>query len=71
MKPVIAQDNTSIIPSRPYQKEFARLEVQGAFTSKRKLLRLVREAGLQPMTQPLVDVHSLSACSPCLLPLFC
>mmetsp|Transcript_1261 Transcript_1261/g.3253 ORF Transcript_1261/g.3253 Transcript_1261/m.3253 type:complete len:467 (+) Transcript_1261:2-1402(+) len=36
-------DNTSIIPSRPYQKEFARLEVQGAFTSKRKLLRLVRE----------------------------
>ncbi|CAE7468184.1 glnS [Symbiodinium sp. CCMP2592] len=36
-------DNTSIVPSRPYQKEFARLEVQGAFTSKRKLLRLVRE----------------------------
>lgn len=36
-------DNTSIIPSRPNQKEFARLEVEGAVTSKRKLLRLVKE----------------------------
>ena len=40
----MTEDNTSIVPSRPYQKEFARLEVQGAFTSKRKLLRLVRDA---------------------------
>merc|ERR1719326_2342192 len=32
-------DNTSIIPSRPVQKEFARLEVEGAVTSKRKLVR--------------------------------
>eukprot|EP00434_Breviolum_minutum_P028380 symbB.v1.2.025107.t1/scaffold2387.1/size80445/2 len=36
-------DNCSIVPSRPYQKEFARLEVQGAVTSKRKLLKLVKD----------------------------
>jgi glutaminyl-tRNA synthetase len=36
-------DNCSIMPSRPVQKEFARLEVEGAVTSKRKLLRLVKE----------------------------
>jgi len=34
-------ENTSIIPSKPVQKEFARLEVEGAVTSKRKLLALV------------------------------
>jgi len=36
-------ENTAIIPSKPKQKEFARLEVEGAVTSKRKLLRLVKE----------------------------
>merc|ERR1719421_1499373 len=36
-------ENCTIIPSRPFQKEFARLEVEGAVTSKRKLLRLVKE----------------------------
>ena len=36
-------NNCSIIPSKPNQKEFARLEIEGAVTSKRKLLRLVKE----------------------------
>jgi len=45
-------DNTSIVPSRPYQKEFARLEVEGAVTSKRKLLRLVKEGKVNGWDDP-------------------
>jgi len=45
-------DNCSIIPSRPYQKEFARLEVQGAVTSKRKLLKLVKEGHVSGWDDP-------------------
>lgn len=36
-------NNTSIIPSKPVQKEYARLEIEGAVTSKRKLLKLVKD----------------------------
>lgn len=36
-------NNIPNIPSKPMQKEFARLEVEGAVTSKRKLLRLLKE----------------------------
>ncbi|CAK9006554.1 unnamed protein product [Durusdinium trenchii] len=45
-------DNCTIVPSRPYQKEFARLEVQGAVTSKRKLLRLVKEGHVTGWDDP-------------------
>eukprot|EP00931_Biecheleriopsis_adriatica_P066610 TRINITY_DN40929_c0_g1_i2.p1 TRINITY_DN40929_c0_g1~~TRINITY_DN40929_c0_g1_i2.p1 ORF type:complete len:749 (+),score=202.44 TRINITY_DN40929_c0_g1_i2:68-2248(+) len=45
-------DNCSIIPSRPRQKEFARLEVEGAVTSKRKLLRLVKEKKVEGWDDP-------------------
>jgi glutaminyl-tRNA synthetase len=53
-------DNTSIIPSRPHQKEFARLEVEGAVTSKRKLLRLVKEGKVTGWDDPrLLTVRGL------------
>lgn len=45
-------DNTSIIPSKPVQKEFSRLEVEGAVTSKRKLLKLVKEKKVQGWDDP-------------------
>jgi glutaminyl-tRNA synthetase len=53
-------ENTSIIPSRPHQKEFARLEVEGAVTSKRKLLRLVKEGKVTGWDDPrLLTVRGL------------
>ena len=45
-------ENTSIIPSRPVQKEFARLEVEGAVTSKRKLLALVQQKKVDGWDDP-------------------
>eukprot|EP00928_Gymnodinium_smaydae_P037547 TRINITY_DN26046_c0_g1_i1.p1 TRINITY_DN26046_c0_g1~~TRINITY_DN26046_c0_g1_i1.p1 ORF type:complete len:755 (+),score=226.07 TRINITY_DN26046_c0_g1_i1:39-2267(+) len=45
-------ENISTIPHQPMQKEFARLEVEGAVTSKRKLLRLVKEKKVEGWDDP-------------------
>jgi glutaminyl-tRNA synthetase len=54
------RDNISTIPSKPHQKEFARLEIEGAVTSKRKLLRLVKEGKVRAWDDPrLLTVRGL------------
>jgi glutaminyl-tRNA synthetase len=54
------RDNSSTIPSSPHQKEFARLEIVGAVTSKRKLLRLVKEKKVTGWDDPrLLTVRGL------------
>jgi len=53
-------DNISVCPSRPHQKEFARLEVEGAVTSKRKILQLVSGGMVNGWDDPrLVTIQGL------------